>query len=205
MAHFLRLAPSACAVTVQQTANNAGTRIGELHVADASNVTGTYSYTGHADSITIGSDAGGSWATSGNSAVLNNGTGGNVSSVGATTEFITADYHYGLRLHSGPPPCPTYYTQHATAWQGDVFPGGPAPINPWGKCASDPHGRQAVPTGSIFTVSGGDSVNYTSGVAHPFGTYSFGDQTGYSANVKLTWQNNSGPTGKLTGVIHNNN
>jgi hypothetical protein len=53
--------PAACVVTVQQTANNVSTRIGELHVANASNVTGTYTYNGHADStFTVGSETSGS-------------------------------------------------------------------------------------------------------------------------------------------------
>jgi hypothetical protein len=95
------------------------------------------------------------------------------------------------------------------AW---VAAGGSAPVNPWGNCASDPNGRYAVSNGSNFTVSSGASVNYTSGAANPFGTYSFGDQTGYSSNVKIKWVNNSGQTvylcgstGTLTGVIYNDN
>jgi hypothetical protein len=54
----------ACVVTVQQTANNVSTRIGELHVVSNESVTGTYSYAGHADStVTVGSDASGSRPT----------------------------------------------------------------------------------------------------------------------------------------------
>jgi hypothetical protein len=204
--------PNACVVTVQQTANNVSTRIGELHVANASNVTGTYTYTGHADStFRVGSDASGSWQTSGTNSVTNTGSPGSVSSTGGTSEFVKAPYNYELLLHSGTG-CPSFHTQQATAWDGGASAGGPAPVNPFGNCASDPHGRQAVSNGSKFTVSSGASVNYASGVANPFGTFSFGDQTGYSANAKLEWVNNSGhtvylcgSTGTLTGVIYNNN
>ena len=204
--------PNSCVVTVQQTADNVSTRVGELHVANASNVTGTYTYTGQADStFTVGSDATGTWQTSGTSSVTNSGAGGNVSSTGGTTEYTKANYKYQLFLHSGTG-CPSFHTQQATAWDGNVAAGGSAPSNPWGNCASDPHGDQSVANGNTFTVSGGASVNYSSGVANPFGSYSFGDQTGYSSNVKIKWQNNSGhtvflcgSTGKLTGVIYNDN
>ena len=53
-----------------------------------------------------------------------------------------------------------------------VTAGGWALFNPWGNCASDPNGEQWVGNGTTFTVYGGASVNYASGVANPFGSYS---------------------------------
>jgi hypothetical protein len=202
----------ACTATTLQTTEDS-TRIGELHVANNAAVTGSYAYSGHADSaFSVGlSNDGSSWLTSGQVSITNTGLGGTVSSTGSYRQYIDADYHYSELKWQGTG-CATYYTQQPTSWAGDVFAGpNSPPSNPWGSCSADPNGETVVSAGNSLTVDNQSAATY-SAAADPFGDYTFSDTTGYSPQVQMSWTNNSstatylcGTTSPLGGAIYNDN
>jgi hypothetical protein len=179
--------PLACTVTVIGRKSEA-TRVGELHVAPGGKVHASFTYVGKADStITVGRLKSGKWVTDGTTAISNAGTGGNVAVKKAGDRYIEAKFDFEKVHFTGG--C-SGFAQMATRWDG-IAPtlGGQAPASPFRSCHADPHGFITLAPGSSHEVAGFKAVDYPTGAATGFNSYSFGARSGYSNSVRLNWLN----------------
>jgi hypothetical protein len=167
------------------------TRIGELHVAEATGMSAVYKYITTADStLTSGVSSNNStWSASGNVEVTNSiGTTGSLTGGEGYRWYVNSHVYYGdYEIISAT--CGNFYVTEAYDAVGDVFQGTNQPgSNPWGTCGADPNGKATIsPHGGTYGTDSQTSIDY-SAVASAFG-FTFGGSTGYSTTNSILWTN----------------
>jgi|GEM_PF-6657790 len=169
-------------------------RIGELHVANTSGVTASYDYKNGATSqfdVGLSYDNGSTWNVAGGVQVSNtDSTGASVSEGPGFLQYIDSDFMYGeFSVQQSLFCLPSTFTEPYAAI-GDAFPGPNQPSpNPYGNCLADPNGFAHIPVDGSYTTGNQSAEKYSS-AATLFG-FSFGDVTGYSTSVEITYHNQS--------------
>lgn len=193
-------------VFLQRSSTEGVTRIGELHVANSSGMTGHYDSSNAADAVvSVGASlTGGSGTFSGDGSIsISNsiGSGGGFKNQGAYSWYVNGHLYYG-RFQGEGTECVAPWLLESTSSVGDAFPGTrSAPVNPYGKCGSDPNGHATV-------AANGGYWGYDYSRAHTYdGSFSwfgfgFSTSNGFTSDVQERWDNNGSPTTLVCGDVN---
>lgn len=183
--------PDTCINLTPTYSNNVVSRIGEMHIANQSGISATYTYKTSADStFTVGASFyGGAFSFDGTSSV------GNSISVFTNPEgagflhYIDDHMNYISQPNSCGETLVWAYSSNGDVPSGTGVPGS----NPWGTCHAAPYYSELNPAGGghdgTFIKSAGTSSNYSL-VATVFG-FGFGGSTGYSTTNTIEYYNSS--------------
>ena len=191
-----------CVWTGSGSLDEHSARIGELHVANVSGASATYTYSVQADS-TFGVEVSDSGPTSGYSesgtASVTNSIGGSGGFTGGqgflwyvVSDFYSETFGSNINPLNGDPACGArYMTQVVQAIGGATQGTNQPPANPYGSCTSDPNGwTQLQPYSGYWGSDYGRSESYSVALTI-FGVGLYGD-TGFSTNIHIEYHN-SGP------------
>jgi hypothetical protein len=173
------------------------TRIGELHVADNSNMNGQFQYGSTSDNeVSVGaSETGGtgSFSFDGLYTISTSiGAGGGFTHYGGYYQYVDTKTYYGYYQESGNT-CSYPYIMQQTGVTDSVFPGvNTAPTNPYGSCSADPNGSAPEAPHGYYYVKNASADLYSAAM-HWYG-FAFEAKAGFTSNVYEQWNNNTAST-----------
>jgi hypothetical protein len=199
--------PAGCTWKAWGSQYQDATRIGEVHVANATGVSDTFEFSNQNDlSITVGlsaSDPDGNFSASGTITLTNSlKAGGGTTFPAGTVQYADDDTVYQEYQGDGDTcpgwPLTTPYKIQAVSSEDDVFHGTNTPgVNPWGGCLKDSL-HAVLPPHSYWDYDQSKS-EYYSGIASWYG-FTFGGSDGFTTDVQHDYNStSSSPTTYICG------
>lgn len=170
------------------------TRVGEVHVANVSGMSGTFTwYTQDDSSFTVGmSTDGTNWGVDGTFTLSASiGSNAELTDSAGQLDYVDDDMYYGKFENNGAASCPgVRYKTHVIGSVGDVFRGTNTPGNlPYSSCHNDPYGLAVVAYKGSWAQDQSTAVSY--GVVASAFNFSFGGHTGYTSGIRVHLHNNN--------------
>ena len=202
-----QIVPPPCQWTTYGSQYQDRTRIGEVHVANATGVTDTFEYRNSNDlTISVGISArspDGDFGSAGTITLTNSlsADGGETFGPG-TVDYVNDTVNYqryeaeGISCPNGPEKYA--YKIQAVSTDSDVYPGlNTPPVNPWGGCRNDP--LHATLASHASWALDNSRAEFYSTVANLFG-FTFGGSDGFTTNVEHDYNStSSSPTTYICG------